>query len=439
MKILYATMQFGRGYNQGTERYVSILAGGVRRRGHQAVVLAGDPERRGPELALGEPVDGDASLLYYPTRGWVAVQGLSPERLLPILERERPDVVHLANPAHIGVGVLTAARDSGIATVVTVMDYWWVCPRHTLLRPGIGLCEAGMDWRECAGCAARGHANRFVRALSHVPFVGGPGLRWLLLLRSILRGLPTGEVSRRRRRAEYLRGVLNAADAIIFPSREAREIVGAGLSHQRVHSIPYGLEPRWFERRRTRSTRTGPIAPKELTVGYAGALAEHKGVHLILRALRKLNWTGTRIRLAGAGTDGGYAGQLHRLAEGLDVEFVGQVASQDMPAFFDSIDVLVVPSIWPENLPIVVLEALAAGVPVLASRVGGIVETIADPAHLFDVDSALSLAERLDTWAKQPSNPATHAVSTADQMVDQTIEVYDACLAEAPGRSRGAE
>ena len=109
MKVLYATMQFGRGYGQGTERYVSILARGMRQRGHDAVVLAGDPEKRGPDLPLGAAVENETSVLHYPSCGWIAVEGLSPEALEPVLARERPDVVHVANPAHIGVGALSAA------------------------------------------------------------------------------------------------------------------------------------------------------------------------------------------------------------------------------------------------------------------------------------------------------------------------------------------
>ncbi len=424
MKILYATMQFGRGYGQGTERYVSVLTRGLRERGHETAVLAGDPEGRGPDLPLGAPVEDETSVYHYPSRGWMGVEGLGPEQLQPILHREKPDLVHIVNPAHIGVALLPAARRMNIPAIITIMDYWWLCPKHTLRHPLKGTCDAKGTWRECVWCTCAGHPSTLVRGLSSAPLLRGTVLPAMLVVRSLARGLPLVEVLRWRRRREYLIEMLNRAHAIIFPSRAARQALSGRLGHGRVCSIPYGLEPRWFSGGRPSCAADGPISPGELTIGYAGALAEHKGVHLLLEAVRSLGWTATRVRLAGRGEDRDYIRRLHRLAEGLSVDFVGPVPSSQMPDFLGGLDVLVVPSVWPENLPIVVLEARAVGVPVLASRVDGITEMIDDDAYLFDVDSASSLSERLSAWAAAPTSPATANVSTAAEMVDRTFEVY---------------
>src|SRR5262245_5789789 len=130
MKILFVTMQFGRSYAQGTERYLSTLGRALCGRGHQIAFLAGDPLRQGRQPTLGERQDCDAEheVYTYPTRGWNAVRGLSSRRLKHWLLKHRPDVVHVANPAHIGVGGIIAAYEAGIPTVVTIMDYWWICP-----------------------------------------------------------------------------------------------------------------------------------------------------------------------------------------------------------------------------------------------------------------------------------------------------------------------
>jgi len=101
-------MQYGRGYGQGTERYIIMMADGLRERGHDVAVLGGDPEHRGPELPLGQPLDGEPEVLYYPTHGWTSVHGVPPADLKPIIERESPDIIHVVNPGHIGIGLMLA-------------------------------------------------------------------------------------------------------------------------------------------------------------------------------------------------------------------------------------------------------------------------------------------------------------------------------------------
>lgn len=425
MRILYATMQFGRGYGQGTERYVAMLAEGAGRRGHDAVVLAGDPERRGPVLAAGEGVETSPRTLYYPCRGWMSVVGLAPAELRPILDRERPDVVHVANPAHVGIGLMTAAREAGIPVVVTVMDFWWLCPKHTLLHHSRRICDANVPWRECIRCIAADDTRATVRAMATLPIVRSTVLPAAYFAKGLARGAAPGDLRRWMHRQAILLESLDRADAIIFPSHAARETLSPRLSHQRVHQIPYGLEPRWFEAARPRPPSDGPRDPAALTIGYAGALAGHKGPHLLLEAVRQLGWTRTRLRIAGGGAHASYADRLRELAAGSHVEFVGRVPSSEMPAFLASLDLLVMPSLWPENLPIVVLEALAVGTPVLASDVAGVREAVPETMR-FAPGSAEVLARKLSEWATDPQmSPATSAaVSTADEMVERTLQTY---------------
>ena len=102
-----------------------------------------------------------------------------------------------------------------------------------------------------------------------------------------------------------------------------------------------------------------------------------------------------------------------------------------MPAFLRELDLFVMPSIWPENLPIVVLETQAVGVPVLASHIDGVTETV--PASmLFGPNSAEDLARRLQAWIADPVHPAPlQPVSTADEMVDRTLNLYTHIMARS--------
>ncbi|HOA72608.1 MAG TPA: glycosyltransferase [Phycisphaerae bacterium] len=433
MKILYATMQFGRDYAQGTERYVAMLAAGMRERGHAVAILAGDPERHGPRRRLGERVQDDPPVLYYPTRGWMSVEGLPARELSGLLDREKPDIVHVANPAHIGIGLMVAARQRGIPVIVTVMDFWWLCPKHTLFHASGTICDANVTWKQCVRCMGASDARAWVRQLAGVPAIGTAMLTGLYSVRALGRGATVAELARWTQRQRIVLDALRQADAVIFPSRGARERLGPRVDSARAHSIPYGLEQRWFDAARSRPIEA-PADPARLTLGYAGALAVHKGPHLLLEAVRQLGWTQTRIRIAGGGTDAHYIERLHQLAAGLNVEFVGRVESADMPAFLRELDLFVMPSTWPENLPIVVLETQAVGTPVMASAIDGVTETVPEPMR-FKTGSSADLARCLNQWVSHPANPPPlQPVSTAEAMVARTAEVYaQALVGRCPG------
>ncbi|MCK4342164.1 MAG: glycosyltransferase [Phycisphaerae bacterium] len=434
MKILLATMQFGRGYGQGTERYIIMLAEGLRQRGHEVAVLGGDPEQRGLRLPLGEEFEQHPRVLFYPTRGWTSVRGRPASELAPLVEQERPDIVHLVNPGHIGIGLMEAARHAGIPVVVTVVDYWWLCPRHILLHPERGICDANVSWLDCVHCLGAVDARKWVRSLAKLPAARSIVLPILYLVSALSRGSTLGECLSWTRRRRILLDALNAAGAIIFLSDGARARIAPRLNHARTHSIVVGMEERWFKVQPQDPGDGSPRDPARLTLGFVGALAAHKGTHLLLAAVRRLGWTATRVRIAGGGTDTAYLDNLHELARGLNVEFVGRVPTSDMPAFLSGLDLMVVPSTWPENLPQTVLEAQAVGTPVLASRVDGVAEVISDPTMLFDVNSAAGLARCLAGWANNPRTPPpAKAVRRADVMVAETLDVYAAVRSENRG------
>jgi glycosyltransferase involved in cell wall biosynthesis len=420
-------MQFGRGYSFGTERYVSMLCEGLRRRGHEVAVLAGDPERRGAPAALGQRVADDPPLLAYPSYGWMAVEGVAPAELALLLDRERPDVVHLANPGHIGLGLIHAARGRRIPIVVTILDYWWLCPKHTLRHFQRGVCDARVTWRECLACIAADRPRSLRRGIAHLPLLRDALLPPLFFTRWRLDGVPARERAAWRRRQGLTLAALRSADAVIFPSRAAEELLrprlsgGAPGEAPRCFSIPYGLEPRWFEARRS----TEPSRGAGVVVGYAGALVPHKGAHTLLEALRLLSWRDSEARIAGAGP-AEYARQLQANEPTTPIRFVGSIASAEMPRYLSELDVFVLPSLWPENLPIAALEALAVGVPVLASRIPGVQELV--PAERqFEPGSPADLAACLRRWRESGDRTVGDViVGTCEEMLDGVLSVYSA-------------
>lgn len=425
MKILYATMQFGAGYSQGTERYLSILSGGIAERGHDVVFLAGDPERRGPRQRLGDEVARAPRILHYPVGGWMTIDGVPSDELSAILARERPDIIHIANPAHVGVSLIRAAKLARVPVVLTIMDYWWICPKQTLLHASGRLCNAETTWRECLACLAADRENSLRRRLARVPLLRTTLVPGAYTAKWITSGVPIREIARWPRRRQHILDAMNATNVVICPSQAAKDLVASRLLGPRIERIPYGLEAHWFQRDEDGERRAPAGGP--LTIGFAGAIQPHKGLHVLFDALRLSALHGVRLRVAGGGESEAYRSDLEERAAGLNVEWAGRVAPREMPALLRSLDLLVVPSRWPENLPIIVLEACAAGVPVLGSDVAGIAEFL-PPALRFRVGDAADLAAKLATWAAAPRSAKPPRVWTASEMVERTLGVYQSIV-----------
>jgi len=434
MRILFYTMQLGPRYHHGSERYVETLGGALTAAGHEVSYLAGDPLERASRSELGEPVAWTARLHAYPTSDWSAVEGLPAAAASPWLADLAPDIVHVANPAHVGVGLLRACRELGIPLVVTTMDFWWICPRATLLRRGQEICSGEPGWLECVRCTASDHPQKLLRAIARLPACFSPLTLALMSASGLRRGHRVADALRWPRRRSLLLEHLSKASQVIFPSTALQRSLAPRLAEDRWSLIPYGLAEPWFEEPKKPLER--PRAPETLRVGFAGSLLPHKGAHLLLEAVGLLGWRRTLIRVAGRGEDPAYRERLARAGEGLRVQYEGELDEGEMIDFLRDIDVLVVPSRWPENLPFVLLEAQAANLPVIGSRVEGIAASIPDPARLFEADSARDLARALEDFCGGVGDASTSPrVWTVQEMYSATESVYRKAMERAPRAS----
>lgn len=174
-----------------------------------------------------------------------------------------------------------------------------------------------------------------------------------------------------------------------------------------------------------------------LRIGYAGGLVAEKGVDLLLRACTQLQgvWT---LYLAGRGAE---AENLHQLAGELgiaeQVHFQQHIASTEMPAFYRSLDVLVLPSRtlsnWKEQFGRVLVEAMACAVPVVGSDSGEIPHVIGEAGLIFPEDDVAALAHQLQRLIDQPAERCRLGEAgrqrvlqhfTMAQIAAQTVQVY---------------
>jgi glycosyltransferase involved in cell wall biosynthesis len=189
-----------------------------------------------------------------------------------------------------------------------------------------------------------------------------------------------------------LLGFLGKVDIIISPSMYYRRFYENLTGRRDIVYLDYGFDTKvtnTFNEKRTETER--------LILGFAGTISRHKGAHLIVKLAEKL---GDRILIYIWGNDKNDLILSKRLKSLKNVIYKGELKGGDKSEIYGSIDYLIVPSIWEENSPLVIHEALLYNVPVIASNRGGNVELVLEGKNgfLFDPDkedSLLRLIERI--------------------------------------------
>lgn len=450
MDVVLAVHHFPPRYIAGAELYTYRLARGLLRLGHRVEVVCVESITEGTlePCCVSEEYEGipvhrlffNLALAPDPAR-WEFWNPRLGAWLGQFLEHRRPDLVHFQAGYLLTGSALEAAQALGIPTVLTLHDYWFLCPRIHLQRPDGALCGVPDDPAECVWCrltekrryrlpdqATHGAVGRLVRRALSRP----------LLARQTGWQARVGVIRERR---ERLSRVLRGVDVLLTPSHFLAEMVisRGDLPPDRLRYLRYGLDcgTGWRPGLSEKDRQGG------LRVGYLGQIAPHKGVHVLVEAFRSLDASGGACELYIYGDTSRfprYTGRLRRLAGGDPrIRFEGTVDNRRVLEVLSGLDVLVVPSIWYENSPLTILEAYAAGVPVLASDLGGMAEMVRHGVDglLFRVGDAQDLAARLRELAETPDLlPRLRAgigpVWTLEQELEQLLEVYREaiCLSE---------
>ncbi len=280
-----------------------------------------------------------------------------------VIDVARPDVAHIQHVhRHLTPSILAPLRRAGVPIVWTVHDYELVCPSGHLFTQGA----------PCERC--RGH--RYFEAVRH-------RCKWDQRAASTAVAV---EKSLHR-----LLGVWDRVDRFLCPSRYlADTLVRFGVDAARVQHLPNFLD-------------TDRITPGEDPGEgwlYAGRLTEEKGVQVAIEAARRL--PDVPLWICGAGP---LEGQLRHQARDLPwVHFLGQLPRAELARRLQTVRVVIVPSLWPENFPYAVLEAQAANRAVVASRIGGIPEQIDDgvDGRLVPPDDVAALADAVRDLVTHP-------------------------------------
>ncbi|MCZ7570995.1 MAG: glycosyltransferase [Ardenticatenaceae bacterium] len=413
MRILLTSNGYPPHEAAGVELYTAQIAQGLAARSHEVRVLC---RTRG--LGQREYAVLDEAVAGIPVRrivyDFLDARTLADfdrnrriERLVADFAVEwRPDVAHVQHALGLSAALPALLTGAGVPTVLTLHDYWWLCPRITLMDWQGRRCGGPATGADCATCTASMVPSRAARILRRLPGyklaqrVLSPALQQrgaALLARS--RPLSPAPAAPTRDSAGMRR--LTAAQTwlahphlLTTPSEFVRTIYSQhGLPRERIEILPLPVE-------RPEGVPWHPRpAGAPFRLGFIGALTEPKGALLLLAALAQIPTASLSLRVWGRGRlEDPYLGHL-RTAGAADprVTLAGPFAPKERTAILSDLDMLVVPSLFHETYSFITREALAAGVPVLATAVGALPEVIADGVNgwLVPPGDVTALAARL--------------------------------------------
>jgi glycosyltransferase involved in cell wall biosynthesis len=308
-----------------------------------------------------------------------------------LLQEFRPDVAHLHVFYHqISPSIIATLKKYKIPIAMTLHDYKLICPNYSMFVRG-RIWEGGAIRCMMDRCVKDSFMKSMVCTLERI-FHNSLGI-----YETINIFLSPSEFLKKKFLEHRFRGEIRC---VSHPMKKA-----VSFSSQREYKEPY-----YF---------------------FAGRLSKEKGVDVLLRAMAKL--PDAKLRIAGDGPNRKY---LETLAKTLlienRVEFLGHLPSEAVQQEIISAKAVIVPSVWYENMPYAILEALAVGAVVVASNIGGIPERIVDGENgfLFEAGNSKNLAEVLKNLKRKNleiiRRQATASVAdlTEDRYYRELLDVY---------------
>lgn len=428
-RVLLTSHKFFPEHRAGTEVLTLKIAQELKRRGYDVLVVACDPpdldasrkvehEHEGdtrdyiyeeiPVHIVGEALrlrGSDFSTEYY--------HPLIKEHFAKLLADFKPDLVQIVHAQNLSASIIEACEEASVPVVFYSTDFWFVCPIVQLKRPDGQVCRGpGPGAVKCLDCyTPRLFPGKAEVARAFEQKYGQLG-KLLKSMPPVVRNLSASglaatfaavkapkAMSATLKRPEVLKNLANKVQKIMVPTVLMRDIfVENGINSQLIKHVPFGIDTTKLINHQAK------IPSDVLRIGFIGTFFEHKGVDLLINAFLELPASPPSVlKLYGdPGQFPEYFAKLKALAcknkaRSGDIQFLGTFPNDKLGEIFEELDVLVVPSRWYENTPLVMQSALATKTPLIVTDLGGMSELVKDGVNglLFKLNDYHSLAQKL--------------------------------------------
>ena len=382
----------------GAEKYFLDMTEALRRDGHEVAVFS----MRHPKNLSSVWEKYFVSRISF-NESKLRDKLLAPGRIIYSWEAKRkfrqlvrdfqPDIIHIHNIYHqLSPSILSVARRNNIPVVMHLHDYKLVCPNYQLF----------VDGQICYRC----RKHNYCQAIKHRCFNKSLGKSLLVAVEMFLHHCVW---------KIYEKNI----SLYIAPSEFMKQtVVSFGIPAEKVAVLYNFIDQPEV-----------PETDPENYLLYYGRLSPEKGIDILLQAL-KLIPDAPQLKIVGSGPA---EADLKAAAIGRPVEFLGAKYGEELRAIILKAKAVIIPSVWAENMPFVLLESLALGKAVIASRTGGLPELIVpgESGFLFENGNANDLSQKileLDSYdLKSIGAAARKAVAdlTLEKHYQKLWEIYN--------------
>lgn len=400
MRILKIIHGYPPQYNAGSEVYSQLLCHGLAKK-HEVHVITREENPFVDDFSWHVTQDNQQPAI---TLHKVNIPGEKYRyryHLTPVdqavedrLNTIQPDVVHIGHLNHLSLSLIDRITKKKTPIVYTLHDYWLMCPRGQFIQRNSltsselwAVCDSQVDTK----CAERCYAGYFSGNEDEYRIDIDYWTDWV------------------KRRMHHVRQIVKQITCFIAPSYYLynRYVQGFGLSLDKLIYLDYG-----FDRERLRHRQRVPHEP--FTFGYIGTHIPAKGIQHLIQAFAQLEGN-CQLRIWGRSRPQNTNG-LKAIEETLPLNTQSRIRwcpeysnQQLVETVFNHVDCIVVPSIWVENSPLVIHEALQVRIPVITANIGGMAEYVQHEVNglLFQHRNINALAKQMQrfvdnpAWAKQ--------------------------------------
>ena len=451
MKILFPVHVFFPKHFYGTETYTLELAQSVKKMGHDPIILTALPlweESNKDKFYFTYEYDGlpvhclDFNLkphasfrqIYYRPELY-SVYG-------EIIDNIRPDIVHVTHLINHSGTLLEVLRDRKIPTIATLTDFFGICFNAKLDTEDGTLCRGpNAKSTNCLQCYLQKAdiyplqqilGKRFMKNRL-ITYLASRVLPYLALLPWFDNSFIINHVLDVTQRVDLLRRLYGTYRYMIAPTDFLYQAYETNQFHpEKLHKINFGINRELVQAHQAPRKKID----SRIRFGFIGQLSAHKGVDLLLNAYLRLKGNNISLSIYGSPDQDLYMDELLRLSSrGTNINFCGTFPREELPRRLSELDVLVIPSRWYENSPLVLLYALATRTPVIVTDVKGMSEFVKDGfnGYTFQKNSLEQLTAAMQRIVSDPASVerlSQNAIYTKDvsDHAEDVFRIYQAAL-----------